>query len=123
MFENGSLTVTLPELSAFQWYHAFWITGIYGFVTHMKSLPAIHRYNKKHDGRWVLCSAELFIILLGRLTIALPLRILIGVAGVVWIFFSFVSTGVPAIKNDALKRAWQWHSKPNQLVDLFSFFG
>lgn len=121
---DGGVTVNVPSVAElwqmFSWYHIFVVTGIYGFVTHMKSLPAIHRFNrelsasKRADG-YELSTMKLFLILLFRSTFILPARLVGFAAGIAWIAVSFVSTGIPHVRSEVMKVAWRWHLTPEKL--------
>lgn len=123
---DGRVTVNVPSVTElwqmFSWYHIFFVTGIYGFVTHMKSLPAIHRFNRelsvsKRDDGYELSTIKLFFILLFRSTIILPFRLVCFAAAVAWVGISFLSTGIPSIRNDAMKVAWAWHMTSTELAE------
>lgn len=141
-FSDGGLTITIPSINwdVFRWYHVFYISAIYGFLTHMKSLPAIHRFNKKLIERlradpespgWshrhnitepkqlMLTAPKLFVTLFMRIILGLPWRVIATIAGTCWIFLSLISTGIPSIRNEALKEAWSWYESPEELAEFF----
>lgn len=99
---SEGLTVSLPDLwTAFHWYHLLFISGAYGLITHLKTLPEVYR--------WV-DSDEV------RMTLVLPLRITAFVAGVGWAFISLPALGkFPIRNNPMLKFAWTWHESPKEI--------
>lgn len=146
-FSDGGLTITIPSINwdVFRWYHVFYISAIYGFLTQVKSLPAIHRFNKKlterlranpgsspewshyynvvEPKRLMLTAPKLFVTLLVRMIFILLWRIWFATVGICWIFLSFISTGIPSIRNESLKIAWRWHLSAEELGKRWDDYG
>lgn len=121
-----SFTITVPDFdtiwNAFRWYHVFFITGVYGLITHWKTLPAIKRWNAKVkredlDDKWFLGSLDLISVMLCRMSFTLPLRILAGSLGIAEFVLSIISS-CSFQSNGLLKFGWRWHMTAEELGKL-----
>ena len=137
-WDGMELTFSMPEnfLSMFRWYHLFFISGAYGLITHLKTLPGVRAYVKSEKAdkqAWEKLTAnervdkeilpfKLLLVLFARMTFVLPYRIVMFVIGLAWLcldvgasLFCLFIAGAPTIRNEALRLTWQWHLTPKQI--------
>jgi len=135
---NG-VQITIPELSwsmldGMPWWYAVIPFIAYGIFTHFVSLPGIHRYNKKLriasgapglkeeerenlTKKYEIChinQGEMLGLLLARISGVPLLRIVLFIAGLIYIPISVITTGFPRIWNGAFKTAWTWYDPPEK---------
>lgn len=110
-FEGNAITFSLPQLS---WemitvWNIVIANAVYGFLTHMVSLPGIRRYNATHDTK--VSDRALFVLFLTRMTIQLPYRIINFVMGVIVVICTW------NFKNEALLEGWHWHANSVEVAE------
>jgi len=110
------MTFTIPTIdwNTVHWYHIFYVTTIYGIITHVASLPATYKKQeqatKKLDPENFVMA--LIVLLIFRLTLALPYRIGCLIIGIAWMFLSLIVMGKPTVNGIVLKEAWHWYKIP-----------
>lgn len=113
-WDGMELTIDWPEniWASLRWYHWFFVSGAYGLITHLRSLPEVYRNlkeRKKVRKDDMPAEIGLIMMLLFRVTISLPYRIVMFMAGIVWVAISIPARGKFPIRNSALRAAWRWY--------------
>lgn len=126
--DGNNLKLSLPDVSTWVWWN--WVllgvicNAAYGFVTHLVTLPAIHRYQKEHakglNKAKELSDLQVFATLLLRLTIQGPFRVIMLTVGVAWWFLLFISTFKIRVVNEPLGMGWKWYFTPSELANELS---
>ena len=108
-------TIAMPA-----WWYVFYITIPYGIVTHYKALPAVRRHNKKCRNGTQINPLVLFLVLLGRMTVILPFRLVMLLLAVIWmaiwLALSFAAGTLEIGGGGLFRLGWRWHLKP---IDLY----
>ena len=87
----------------FEWWHLIVLNAIYGFVTHLHSLK-----------EWEPdCVVWAIVIMFGRMSIQLPVRITCLLIGLPLGLLCLVGAG--SFCGDVLEVGWRWHLPPEQL--------
>lgn len=121
------ITITLPDWM-FGWKG--WailivsINAIYGYITHLHSLPAVRRWNETNKVKETIprtiCADHLLQIFLLRILFGLPLRVASFIIGLIVEILMFVVTGGSFVYNPILQNGWRWHMAPNEFYEYIT---
>ncbi|MHA2279605.1 MAG: hypothetical protein ACXAC5_01755 [Promethearchaeota archaeon] len=113
------------------------VNAVYGYLTHLHSLPGIRRHNKRVLEKWHslkpgakdhcmktipkeekgLGNEDLVQTLLYRLFLSLPIRIISFALGIIGVVLIFAAT-LRLRSNEPLCWGWMWHLPPERLARL-----
>ncbi len=117
-------TITIPEIGRTE---LWWVLGIlsvvYGFITHHHASYQVRKFNKKQakEGKKQISMAPNIAMFFWRVIAELPVRILLGLGG---ILFGLTSLGIGGGLGDQSKwcfrSAWKWHATVDEIAKEWS---
>lgn len=109
--DGNHIKLDLSDLATWTTWNWIWFgvicNAIYGYVTHLVSLPAMRKYG--------ISNVMLVGSLMCRMTLQLPFRCLALVLGVIETILCFIAGFKLRLNNPRIKTAWRWHFAPEDL--------
>lgn len=109
-WQNGQLVVSIEWVDV--QYIALVINVVYGYITHLHSLKEINEWNQEDEGHHLTIGQQkLALLLIYRLFLNFPIRLVAVIMGILFIMTSVVSA-TRVMSNPVFVWGWQWHEPP-----------